>query len=275
MSNDIIPTPQSGALSTENLSNVYEQYAQAYAQTERRAGSSISMRNGIMSVSETPLPGNQMAAIVLDAARLNTFYTVPFNSQQPAPPTCYAISRDEASLAPHPDMAKAPTFFQPQAQTCLACPHNQFGTSRTGVGKACSNRRRLLLLPAGIYQQSATGWQLQPYTDVQHYAESPLLTLTIAPTSAKSWGAFVRDAADNYHRPPFGMIVRIYLYMHEKHGKEAIGFETLAPVPDEWAPTILKRHEEATHAILEGFEAPVAQQPGGGFHQAQQQIQGS
>lgn len=257
------------------LQDYYKQYAEAYASTERRAGSSVSIRNGVMSVGDQAIPGNQFAAIVLDAVRLNTYYPSAFNAQNIEPPKCYAIGRSDAEMAPHPDMQKDLNFFQPQAERCGACPHNEFGSGRTGTGKACSNRRRLLLLLAGTYSQGAQGWKLAPYTDVNHYATSPLMTLTLAPTTIQGYGQWIRDTAAQYQRPMFGVIARLYLYPHPKHGKEAVGFETLAPIPDEWGPTIIQRHQEASKEIFEGYEPPQPQkQRSGGFYAAQQAHQG-
>lgn len=255
------------------IADYYKQTAEAYAEQERRAGSSISVRNGIMAVGDSPIPHNQFAAVILDAVRMNTFYREAFNASNITPPTCYAISRDESNLAPHPDMAKDLNWFQPQSERCGGCPHNEFGSGRTGTGKACSNRRRLLLLVAGVYEQGPTGLQLNPYLDPTYYATAPMLSLALAPTTLGGWGEFVRKTAADYQRPVFGVISRVYLYQHPKHGKEAIGFEALAPTPDNWAPTIIGRHQEAAREIMEGFEPPQQQtQRGGGFYQAQNQV---
>jgi hypothetical protein len=274
-----LPTTTGGAQLPSDpaqMQDYYRKMAEAYASTERRAGSSVSVRNGVMSVGDQPIPGNQFAAIILDAVRLNTFYKTGFNPSNIEPPTCYAISRDDASLAPHPDMAKDLSWFQPQADRCGACPHNEFGSARQGEGKACQNRRRLLMLVVGTYAQTAQGWQLQPNLDVESYASAPLIGMTLAPTTLGGWGAWVRDNAAKYGRPPFGVIARLYLYAHPKHGKEAVGFETLAPVPDEWMPTIVPRFEEATKEIMQGYDAPHkngpgarGQQQGGGFYNVQ------
>ena len=266
-----LPVEQNNQLPADpqQLADYYKQYAEAYAAEERRAGSSVSIRNGVMSVGDQAIPGNQFAAIILDAVRLNTYYTTAFNPQVIAPPVCYAIGRNDAEMAPHPDMAKDQSYFQPQAERCGACPHNEFGSGRTGTGKSCSNRRRLLMLLAGTYQQGPSGPVLQPFTDTAHYETSPLLTMTLAPTTLVGWGQWVRDTAAQYQRPMFGVIARVFLYTHPKHGKEAVGFETLAPMPDEWAPTIIKRHQEAERAIMEGFDAPQRHQSGGGFYAVQ------
>lgn len=260
----------------QELADYYRKMAEAYAATERRAGSSISVRNGVMAVGDQPIPGNQFAAIILDSVRLNTYYTEAFNPQVITPPRCYAIARNDAEMAPHPDMQKDLNYFQAQADRCGACPHNEFGSGRTGQGKACTNRRRLLMLVAGTYKQGPQGWVLEPHTDPAYYEDAAMLTMALPPTTLGGWGEFVRRTAAEYQRPMFGVIARVFLYAHPKHGKEAVGFEPLAPTPDEWGATIIKRHQEAASAIMEGFEPPqAAPQRGGGFHQAQQQyVQG-
>jgi len=267
---DIVEYGATGALTDPaQVKDYYAKYAEAYANTERRAGSSVSIRNGVMTVGDQAVPGNQFAAIILDAARLNTFYNEAFNAQNITPPRCYALSRDESEMAPHPDMQRDLAWFQPQAERCGACPHNEFGSGPTGTGKACSNRRRLLLLVAGVYAQGPQGWVLQPQTDAEYYATAQILTLTVAPTSAPGWGQFVRDAAGQYQRPPFGVVARVHLYTHPKHGKEAVGFEVLAPTPPAWDQVIILRHEEAARQIMEGYEPPEpTPQRGGGFRQA-------
>ena len=271
--NDIVTQNQNTQITDINpqdLTELYRKMAEEYAASERRAGSTISVRNGIMSVADQPIPGNQFAAVILDAARLNTYYPNAYNPQSMDPPVCYAVGRDDASLAPHPDMARDP-YFKAQAQNCNSCPMNEFGSGRTGTGKACTNRRRLYMLLAGTYQMTNGGLQMTPFMDAAHYETTPFLQMTLPPTSLKAWGEYVRGSAAQYQRPMFGLVTRVYLYAHPKHGKEAIGFETMGPIPDQWATTVLNRFQTATQEIMEGYEPPRQQQhPGGGFYQQNQ-----
>ena len=275
--NDIVPQNQNSQLPSNmtptQLTEMYRKMAEQQASTERRIGTSISVRNGIMSVGDQPIPGNQFAAVILDAARLNTFYPTAFNPQSMDPPVCYAVGRDDAELAPHKDMQKDLNYFKPQADHCSACPHNEFGSGRTGQGKACTNRRRLFMLLAGTYNMTAGGLQMAPFMEASHYETTSFLQMTLPPTSLKAWGEYVRGATAQYQRPYFGLITRVYLYPHPKHGKEAIGFETLAPIPDDWAPAVFGRFNEAQSEILQGYEPPQNRHPGGGFHGAQQHAQ--
>ena len=261
------------AMSQEELNAYYQQMAQAYAATEQTHNSTVSVKNGVMSVGDQPIPGNQFAAVILDAVRINTYYRSTYNPNSNEPPTCYAIGREDAEMAPHPDMAKDHSHFQPQAQQCLGCPLNEFGSNQqTGKGKACGNRRRLIMLLAGTYQQDVNGMlHLNPYTTAEHYKDTPFLQMSLAPTTLKAWGEFVRSSAAQFQRPFFGMVTRIYLYAHPVHGKEAIGFEPLAEVPQEWAHSIIPRQRQAMEDIFKGFEPPKNNHPQGGFHQVQQQ----
>lgn len=267
--NDIVPQ-QNGGLPTsfdpQDLTEMYRRMAEEYAASERRSGSTISVKNGVMSVADQPIPGNQFAAVVLDGVRLNTYYPNAYNPAAMDPPVCYAVGRDDASLAPHPDMGKDP-YFKAQANHCNACPMNEFGTGRTGQGKACTNRRRLFMLLAGTYNMTNAGLQMTPFMEASHYEQTPFLQMTLPPTSLKAWGEYVRGSAAQYQRPMFGLVTRVFLYAHPKHGKEAIGFETMGPIPDQWAPTVFNRFQAATTEIMEGYEPPRQQgHPGGGFY---------
>lgn len=267
------PNAVGAAMSPEELNEYYRKMAEAYAATEQTANSTVSPKNGVLSIGDQPIPGNQFAAVILDAVRLNTFYRAAYNPNSNEPPTCYAIGREDADMAPHPDMVKDQNHFIPQAQTCNGCPMNVFGSNQqTGKGKACGNRRRLIMLLAGTYQQDVNGMlHLQPYTTADHYATTPFLQMTLAPTTLKAWGSYVRSSAAQYQKPFFGLVTRIYLYPHPEHGKEAIGFEPLAEVPAEWAQAVIPRQQDAMRDIFKGYEPPQNQHPQGGFHQVQNQ----
>ena len=257
----------------QDLEAYYKTMATAYASTEQRVSSTVSIKNGIMMVGDQPIPGNQFAAVILDAVRLNTFYASTYNPNDASPPTCYAIGRDDAEMRPHPDMAKDVNHFRPQAQFCNGCPHNEFGSGQNGKGKACGNRRRLIMLLAGTYQNVGGIMQLQPMTDPAHYKTTGFLQMTLPPTTLKAWGEYVRGSSAQYQRPFFGLVTRVYVYAHPTHGKEAVGFEPLAQVPDQWAMEVIPRQQQAMKDIMEGYEPPQVQHPGGGFHQAQAQHQ--
>lgn len=256
--NDLVNTP-AAQLPTNpaDMADYYRKMAEAYAQTEQTPSNTISMRNGTMSVGDQPIPANQFAAVIMDAVRLNTYYAGAFNANSIEPPVCFAIGRNDAELAPHPAMQKDLDFFKPQAPQCSGCPMNEYGSNRTGQGKACTNRRRLIMLLAGTYQQTPQGLVMSPRMEPDHYATTPFLTMHLPPTSLKGWGEFVRKTAADYQRPPSAIVTRVYLTTHPKHGKEMVGFEALGPTPDTWFQTLMTRQQDAMREIAEPYMSPA------------------
>lgn len=256
--NDLVNTQAAQLPSNpQEMADYYRKMAEAYASTEQTPSNTISIRNGTMSVGDQPIPANQFAAVILDAVRLNTYYPGNFNPNSIEPPRCFAIGRNDAELAPHPDMQKDLEFFKPQAATCNACPMNEFGSGSNGKGKACTNRRRLLMLLAGTYKQTPQGLIMEPRMDPSHYSTTPFLTMHLPPTSLKGWGEFVRRTAADYQRPFSALVTRVFLTTHPTHGKEMVSFEALGPTPDEWFQTLMPRQNDAMREIGEGYMSPA------------------
>lgn len=276
--NQVTNYQQGGVPTTpEQVAEYWTKSAEHYAATERSGSPSISVKNMTLMAGDQPIPGNQFAAIILDVAMLNVFYTSAYNPNVVLPPICYAVGRNPAEMAPHPDMAKDPSYFKPQADRCGACPHKEWGSAQgTSQGRACRDRRRFKLLVAGTYAQGPQGWSLNANMDPTYYQTAAIMDMSIPPTSIKTWGAYVRSVSAQYGAPPFGVVTRVWSHPHPEHGKEAMSFEALGPIPEDWRGLMIQRHNEAATTILEGYEPPQAQQQrGGGFYGAQQQaIQG-
>src|SRR4051794_18033923 len=64
-------------------------------------GKFFSTQAGVLQFDGNPLPGNQMAVIVLADIMENSYYDEPFNPSVPASPKCFAFGHDEADMEPH------------------------------------------------------------------------------------------------------------------------------------------------------------------------------
>jgi hypothetical protein len=210
------------------------------------AGAFISLKGGIMTVGEDPLPGNQMYVVILDSFRERTFYAGRYNAEVAAAPVCYAFARgeDAAEMGPHPSMQDHPEVFVPQATECSKCPANEWGSSDTGKGKACQDRRRLFLLPAGYAEpiKGSRELEVQLFDDPDHYASADLAQLKLPVTSGKEYSKYVHQLATVHGRPPHGVITRVYL---EPHAKDQfhVRFEMVDLIPDELGEVILQRND--------------------------------
>lgn len=255
----------------QEIVNYDEQWAAAAkvaaAEEPAAAGTFLSTKGGILKCGEDELPGNQACVIILDAVRENTLYEGKFDQDNVVPPKCYAFGRTEEEMGPHESMQVDLDYFVPQAEGCKLCPHNVWGSAEKGRGKACQNRRRLMLIPAGLYipKPKSKDLDLEIFTDPGHFQNEPLLQLKLSPTSVKNWAQYVAQLAASVNRPPHGVITKISLEPHPEY-QYMIHFEMVEQVPNELASIIMARHAIASNLPFTGYQPPrevVAPQPGG------------
>lgn len=247
MTNDLVPLEQK-----------WSSYAAEAVQEEPpSAGTFLSTRGGILSFDDEPLPGNQVAVIVLDSLRENTYFDEKFNPDSAQAPRCYAFGRGGDEMAPHISMADHLDYFAPQAETCSVCPHNAWGSADTGNGKACGERRRLTLLPAGMYvpRKGSRDFDLELFTDPHHFQTADTAFLKLPVTSVKAWAKYVTLLSAQYHRPPFGVVTRLSVEPDPKSQFKVV-FEPVELVPDDFAEIIMGRHDTAISAPFTGYKPP-------------------
>lgn len=235
--------------------------AQVAAGMEASTGGSrfFSTKSGVLSFDGAPVPGNQMAVVILGAMLENAFYEGKFDADNPVPPVCYALGTDEKAMAPHADVQAAGNAM---CERCADCPKNEWGSAEEGKGKGCKNTRRLSLIPAGDLD---TQGRFTAYTDPAHFQDSPAAILRVPPTSLKGYGAFVRQIASGLRRPPHAIFTKVRLIPDQKTQFRLL-FEALESVPNELIPVLIKRHEQAQKDLdfpyPEPEEAPAKPQKG-------------
>lgn len=242
----------------------FAQDAQRAAQSEPLSGGTwLSARGGQLMIGDQALPGNQAAVIVLDSIRENTYYGTRFDPNAPLPPICYALARDADALFPHTDMQKDLTYFRPQhvrdgqVYGCEGCPMNEWGSAPQGRGKACQNRRRLTVIPAGYYvpRPGSRDFDLHLFDDPAHYQQAEIAYCKLPVTSVSNWAKYVNQLAANVRRPPYGVITRIHVMPHQQHQYE-LCFELLDLVPDLLADIVIQRHDACEQMPLVGYQPP-------------------
>lgn len=268
-----------------NYEEKWQQKAERAVEHEPLTGGQwLSVKGGQLMIGEQVMPGNQAMVVVLDSVMENTFYGVRFDADNPMPPICYAMARGGDELFPHLDMQKDP-YFEPQnwdgnyVAGCQGCPKNEWGSADQGKGKACQNRRRLTLIPAGFYspKKGSRDFDEEIFDDPKHYKSAEVAFFKLPVTSVSNWAKYVNQLAGGPRRPPFGVITRIYLEPHAVHQYE-VCFEMLDLVPDHLADAIMDRNEAAVKMPLLGYQPPDAERlakqkngsvrgGGGGFRQ--------
>ncbi len=253
MANDLVPIEQKWA----------EQAEAAASQEQLVAGTFLSTRGGVLSIGDEVMPGNQVLVVVVDSINENTLYEGKYVADDTKPPICYAFGRGvDEEMAPHESMQAAPEYFEPQAETCGVCPMNEWGSADQGRGKACQNRRRLVLLPAGFYtpKRGSRDFDLEIFDEEAHFRTADLATIKLPVTSVKEWAKYVHDVAANFRRPPHGVITRIYLEP-DTANQYKVKFEMVEEVSNELAEAVMMRHDQAIQQKLTGYAPPQEKAP--------------
>jgi hypothetical protein len=239
-----------------NLPTTYDQKmaeaAQRYAKREVVSGDYISLRGGLISVDGYNPPGNQLCVVVLDSATERSFFKDRFDDSNMTPPNCYAVAYDDSDLSPEmPDHS----WFQRQADACASCWANEWGSGQ-GKGKACKERRRLLLLPAGQFTPAGKGdFDLEVFEDPDHFSNAKPYIMKTPVTSTRSWSEYVQQIAA-LQRPPLGVYTRIFLENDAKN-QFRVCFEMIDTIDDNAILDVLfKRNEQAQSTLLRGYEPP-------------------
>jgi hypothetical protein len=230
-------------------------------------GRFFSTRAGVLQFDDVALPGNQMCAIVGAWCLENVYYAEAFDPDNRTPPTCFAFCKnpDEKDEMSPPDIVDEEDVFERQSDLCKTCPQNEWGSARSGRGKACGNRRRLALLPAGTYKSAGRGggFELELIEDDEHFRTCEEAFLKVPVTSGKAFDSYVKDVADQLKKPLFAVYTRIYLTPDPK-SQFKVNFELIEPVEKELLPVLMERYRKLHESIdfpYTPFEESEEEQP--------------
>lgn len=243
-------TPKSKKIPTTAVATWDEELARqaelaAGMEASTSTGQFFSLRGGQLSWNDAPLPGNQMAVVILDAVLENVFYEGAYDPDTPQGPTCFAFGRDDKTMSPHPIVVEANNSQAGTSGLCAGCEMNEFGSADTGRGKACRNTRRLAMIPAGSFDHNG---KLDLIEDPDHYATTAIGYMKLPVTSVKGYAAFVKQVAGALRRPPHGIVARVKV-VPDPSSQFKVVFEPLISLPNELMAPIMDRHEEAKGAI--------------------------
>ena len=236
--------------------------AQIAAGAQRSAGGGgkfFSLQGGIIQYDGNPLPGNQMAVVILADIMENSWYDGPFDPSNPASPKCFAFGRHEDAMEPHVAVDQD-EYFERQHDVCKDCPRNEWGSAPQGRGKDCKNVMRLAMIPAGQYKPQGKGrnvtFEFEPYDDPTHFARAEVAFLKLPVTSVKNYAKYVKQLAADMGRPPWGVVTNIYLEPDPK-SQYKVMFEIVDTLDDELLPTVMNRHKAEESTIDFPYQPPL------------------
>jgi hypothetical protein len=235
-------TSTSKAITTWDEELAKQAEVAADMESSSATGQFFSLKGGMLSWNDAPLPGNQMAVVILDSIIENTYYQEAYDPDSPSGPSCFAFGRDEKTMGPHDQVV---ALGLNQSPDCDSCPMNQWGSADKGRGKACRNSRRLAMIPAGSFSRSG---EFELIDDLEHYETADVGYMKIPPTSITGYATFVKQTAGALRRPPHGIITKVRVVPDSKSQFKVV-FEPIMNVPNELMGAIMKRNGEAKSLI--------------------------
>ena len=233
-------TNESKALATGDWETDLAALAKEQTAHEPPTASNITLKAGVMTYNGQPLPDNKMTAIILDAIHEHTYYESDYDPDNIQPPECFALGNGD-DMRPHPNAAK------PQAETCADCPQFKWGSSPKGRGKACSEKRRLAMIPSGI----------ETPDDV---LSAEVATIKIPVTSVKNWTAYVNMTAAQFKRPSFAVETEISVTPDPKT-QFKVNFANAGLVDGSFGNAIMAKREMAQDILMTPYEKPEEAAP--------------
>lgn len=217
---------------TDNLPVSWEEQmkadAKAQLSAERPALAIMSLKSGVMSIGDQPVPGNEINAIVVASVAENTWYSTRYDPNVRTNPDCYAIGEGKAQ-----DLVPFAEAKNKQAEACASCEKFEWGSDPNGGrGKACKERRRLALIPAD--------------------GASEMVLLSIPPTSLKNWSNHVAKVVATTGLSTAGVITQIKVVPSAKNQFE-VKFDIAGKVPEHALPAVMAKKAEALQTMTQPY----------------------
>lgn len=258
----ISKTPGTDIVDWEAEMKAQAEIAKGAQRSSGGGGKFFSTQAGVLSFDKTPLPGNQMAVIILADIMENSWYEGEYDPSTPASPKCFAFGKHEDAMEPHVKVDQD-AYFERQHDVCNGCPRNEWGSASKGRGKDCKNVMRLAMIPAGQYKEKGSGRnksvEYEPYEEEEHFARAEAAFLKLPVTSVKNYAKYVKQLADDIGRPPHGVITNIWLEPDPKTQYKVM-FEVMDKLDTDLLPTIMNRHKAEQATIDFPYSTPIEEE---------------
>jgi hypothetical protein len=114
-------------------------------------GKFFSLKSGVLTFDENPMPGNQMMVVILADIMENSWYEGAYDPSTPASPKCFAFGHDEADMEPHEAVDNDP-YFDRQHPQCAGCPRAEWGSAANRPRQGLQERDAVGANPCGTIQ---------------------------------------------------------------------------------------------------------------------------
>ena len=224
---------------------------------KQSGGNFFSFKSGVMALDGNEFPGNEVAVIILGSLVEKSYYEGAYDPERGDPPTCFAFGEAIEDMSPHEEVVKRD---QQQCGTCADCPFNEWQSAERGNGKACPDRRRLAVIPAGQFGKNGE-W---PGFDAD-LVDGEMAFMRIPPTSLNNWGNYVHSITSVVDAPTFAVVTKVKVVPDSK-SQFKVQFELIEELDDvmadeDFLTKLLSRVEEAERELARPYNLDVEEKP--------------
>jgi hypothetical protein len=236
-------------MSTKNQLSIFENELEKLANASMVAerGSTgttfLSTSGGILKYRDNPIAGNALEVVVLASPVERLYYTTRYDPTNKAGPVCFALGNAMSTLKPN---GSAP---EKQSDSCMGCPKDQWGSALNGgKGKACSEKRRLLVMTA------------DSIGSVEAINMAEVAALRTPVTSVRGFAVYLQKIATATKRPLSAVVTKISVVADAKT-QFKVNFDYVRSIDDlDIVKALIARGEKELANAVEtaGIEEEVA-----------------
>jgi hypothetical protein len=212
--------------------------------TQETTGSNyISLKGGMMTYMNQPMPNNEMEVVILGATGEHSYYDESYDPDRIIPPKCFAVFDLNDEAVSHDDIPEEQK--QDGGEGCKICWAHKFKSADNGRGRACAVRRRIAVIPA---------------VNVDSPEDADVAIMKLPPTSVTNWSKYVNKLSAQYQRPFFMVTTRIFVTPHPKF-QYTVNFETKQLVDNENFEKLVDMHTGTAPILLAPLNMTGAEEP--------------
>jgi len=211
--------------------------AAAASAAERPQNAEITCKGGILKYEKEER--ETLEVVIVADIHSRRYYESEMDDDNPQNPVCWAYSPDGKNWVPHSEATK------PQCDSCVNCEWNQYETAVKGKGKACTERRTLIVMPADASPEEV------PTAELARFEMPPT-------SSREDYPKFVKGLAMIHGLPPSAAYVTLGCKPDSK-AMYRVTFSTgrgdgAVKVPMEVYRAVKERKEEALQMAQKVYE---------------------
>jgi len=150
-------------------------------------GTHISIAGSTFTLGDADL-GDELTGVIIDFSNEKVWYDGVYNPEDPGAPACWAIGSERPNELVASELSPAP-----QCDSCEDCEKNEWGSAATGRGKACQDKRRLMIV------------SMEDLLEAESLEDIEVSMLKAPAGSVSAYDKYIKGLSKVHKRPCYGV----------------------------------------------------------------------